>query len=47
MLNGASAGAGSIVSHLTAYGGRDDKLFIGAAAEGQSFGAVRTVAGAQ
>ncbi|KAI9719223.1 MAG: hypothetical protein M1812_003553 [Candelaria pacifica] len=47
VLTGASAGAGSIVSHLMAYGGRDDKLFIGAAAESQSLGAVRTIDGAQ
>ncbi len=47
VLTGQSAGAGSIAAHLTAYGGRDDKLFIGAAMESQSFGYVSTLKEAQ
>lgn len=43
VLSGASAGAASINFLLTAYGGRDDKLFHGAAVESQSFAAVRTI----
>ncbi|KAM0720433.1 hypothetical protein Q7P37_004569 [Cladosporium fusiforme] len=43
VLSGASAGAASINFLLTAYGGRDDKLFHGAAVESQSFATVRTV----
>ena len=46
-MGGASAGAGSVVLQLAAYGGRDDNLFHATAAESQSFGAVRTVAGSQ
>ena len=42
-IGGASAGAGSVVHHLTAYGGRDDGLFHAAAAESQSFPVVLTV----
>ncbi len=37
VLGGDSAGAASIAYHLTAYGGRDDNLFVGAAAESVSF----------
>lgn len=33
VIHGASAGAGSVAYHLAAYGGRDDKLFVGAAVE--------------
>ncbi|KAH8660442.1 Alpha/Beta hydrolase protein [Xylariales sp. PMI_506] len=33
VIHGISAGAGSVLYHLTAYGGRDDKLFQGAIAE--------------
>ncbi|KAF2866219.1 Alpha/Beta hydrolase protein [Massariosphaeria phaeospora] len=40
-LGGASAGAGSVVLHLTAYGGRDDKLFHAAAAESPAFPPLR------
>ncbi|KAL3418592.1 carboxylesterase [Phlyctema vagabunda] len=42
-IGGASAGAASVNLHLSAYGGRDDGLFIAAAAESQSFGAQMTV----
>ena len=37
VLVGESAGAGSIAMHLIAYGGRDDKLFVGAIAESVFF----------
>lgn len=33
IIHGTSAGAGSISYHLTAYGGRDDNLFVGAIAQ--------------
>lgn len=33
IVNGVSAGAGSVVHHLTAYGGEDEGLFHGAIAE--------------
>ncbi|KAF2150929.1 alpha/beta-hydrolase [Myriangium duriaei CBS 260.36] len=33
IIHGASAGAGSVAHHLVAYGGRNDDLFIGAAAQ--------------
>jgi acetylcholinesterase len=33
VIHGVSAGAGSVATHLTAYGGRNDKLFIGAVGE--------------
>ncbi|KAF2105520.1 Alpha/Beta hydrolase protein [Lophiotrema nucula] len=46
-LGGASAGAASVVFHLTAYGGRDDKLFQAAAAESQGFPAIRNVKDSQ
>ena len=36
-MGGDSAGAGSIALHLTAYGGRDDKLFNAVAAESPGF----------
>jgi len=42
-LAGDSAGAASVNLQLTAYGGRDDGLFAGSAAESQSFAAVRLV----
>jgi carboxylesterase type B len=42
-IGGASAGAASVVYHLTAYGGRDDGLFAGAAAESQSFATQLTI----
>jgi cholinesterase len=37
VLGGDSAGAASIAHHLTAYGGRNDNVFVGAAAESVSF----------
>ncbi|KAF2470691.1 alpha/beta-hydrolase [Lindgomyces ingoldianus] len=46
-LGGASAGGGSVVLHLTAYGGRDDKLFNAAVAESQAFPPLRTVKDSQ
>ncbi|KAL9077524.1 MAG: hypothetical protein Q9157_003353 [Trypethelium eluteriae] len=42
-MAGDSAGAASVTLQLTAYGGRDDRLFSATAAESQSFAAVRTV----
>lgn len=33
VIHGASAGAGSVAYQMTAYGGRDEKLFIGAVPE--------------
>ena len=47
VIGGASAGGQSVVLHLTAYGGRHDGLFHGAAAESQSFSALRTVSESQ
>ncbi|KFY87700.1 hypothetical protein V500_06825 [Pseudogymnoascus sp. VKM F-4518 (FW-2643)] len=46
-IDGASAGAASVDLHLTAYGGRDDKLFHAAVGESNSFGAQLTVNGSQ
>ncbi|KAF2497581.1 triacylglycerol lipase-like protein [Lophium mytilinum] len=43
VLGGASAGAGSVVLQLTAYGGSDANLFHAAAGESQSFPALRDV----
>ncbi|KAH6666303.1 triacylglycerol lipase-like protein [Halenospora varia] len=37
VIHGASAGAGSVALHLTAYGGRDDKLFVGGIGESVFF----------
>ncbi|RDW79619.1 hypothetical protein BP6252_04257 [Coleophoma cylindrospora] len=37
VIHGVSAGAGSVALHLTAYGGRDDKLFVGAIGESVFF----------
>ena len=37
VIHGASAGAGSVALHLTAYGGRDDHLFVGAISESLFF----------
>lgn len=42
-IGGASAGGASVDLQMSAYGGRDDGLFHGAAAESQSFGAQLTV----
>lgn len=41
------AGGQSVDLHITAYGGRDDSLFHAAAAESQSFSALRTVSESQ
>lgn len=46
-LGGASAGGGSVVFQLTAYGGRDDKLFHAAAAESAAFPPLRDVENSQ
>jgi carboxylesterase type B len=43
VLSGDSAGAASINLQLTAFGGRDDKLFHASAAESQSFATINTV----
>ncbi|OAG38818.1 hypothetical protein AYO21_07013 [Fonsecaea monophora] len=43
VLGGDSAGAASIAYHLTAYGGRNDGLFVAAAAESVSFAPILTV----
>ncbi|TVY83864.1 Lipase [Lachnellula suecica] len=37
VIHGASAGAGSVALHLTAYGGRDDGLFVGGIGESVFF----------
>lgn len=47
VIGGASAGAASVTLQLAAYGGRDDGLFHGTAAESQSFAALRTVSESQ
>lgn len=47
VLGGASAGAASVTLQSIAYGGRNDGLFHGVAAESQSFPALRTVADSQ
>jgi len=44
VLHGASAGAGSVAYHVTAYGGRNDHLFVGAIPESPFFPTHRTVA---
>ncbi|KAK5110708.1 hypothetical protein LTR62_005585 [Meristemomyces frigidus] len=46
-LGGDSAGAQSVNLQVTAYGGRDDGLFHGTAAESQSFSGLRTVGESQ
>ena len=43
MIHGDSAGAGSVAFQLTAYGGRDDDLFVGAMAESSFWPTHRTV----
>ncbi|KAJ6145243.1 hypothetical protein N7470_009138 [Penicillium chermesinum] len=47
VIGGDSAGGASVTLQLSAYGGRDDGLFVAAAAESQSFGPVFTVAESQ
>ncbi|KAJ4985363.1 triacylglycerol lipase [Stagonosporopsis vannaccii] len=42
-LGGASAGGGSVVLQLTAYGGRNDNIFHAAAAESAAFPPLRNV----
>ncbi|KAF9880038.1 triacylglycerol lipase [Colletotrichum karsti] len=37
VIHGVSAGAGSVALHLTAHGGKDEKLFVGAMAESVFF----------
>lgn len=37
VIHGLSAGAGSVALHLTAYGGRDDHLFVAAISESTFF----------
>ena len=44
VIHGASAGAGSVALHLSAYGGRDDGLFVGAISESLFFPAQPYVA---
>ena len=46
-LGGASAGGGSVVFQLTAYGGRNDDLFQAAAAESAAFPPLRDVNNSQ
>jgi carboxylesterase type B len=46
-VGGASAGGGSVVLQLTAYGGRNDDLFHAAAAESPAFPPLRDVANSQ
>lgn len=46
-VGGASAGGGSVVLQLTAYGGRNDDLFHAAAAESAAFPPLRDVANSQ
>ncbi|KAJ5119280.1 Carboxylesterase type B [Penicillium atrosanguineum] len=44
VIHGDSSGSGSVAHHLTAYGGRNDNLFIGAVAESTFWPTQRTVA---
>ncbi|PYH79038.1 carboxylesterase estA [Aspergillus uvarum CBS 121591] len=44
VIHGVSAGAGSVAFHLTAFGGKDEKLFVGAVAESSFWPTQRTVA---
>ncbi|KAL2833473.1 Alpha/Beta hydrolase protein [Aspergillus pseudoustus] len=43
VIHGMSAGGGSAAHHLTAYGGRNDDLFIGAVLESPFFPTMRTI----
>ncbi|KAF2101957.1 cholinesterase [Rhizodiscina lignyota] len=47
VIGGDSAGAASVTYLQTAYGGRNDHLFIGSAAESQSFATELTVSASQ
>ncbi|KAJ6111354.1 hypothetical protein N7523_007415 [Penicillium sp. IBT 18751x] len=44
VIHGDSSGSGSVAHHLTAYGGRNDNLFVGAIAESTFWPTQRTVA---
>lgn len=44
VIHGDSSGSGSVAHHLTAYGGRNDNLFVGAVAESTFWPTQRTVA---
>ncbi|KAJ5101233.1 hypothetical protein NUU61_003455 [Penicillium alfredii] len=44
VIHGDSAGAGSVAHHLTAYGGQNTTLFVGAVAESSFWPTLRTVA---
>ncbi|PYH43462.1 putative carboxylesterase [Aspergillus saccharolyticus JOP 1030-1] len=44
VIHGVSAGAGSVAFHLTAFGGKDEKLFVGAVVESSFWPTQRTVA---
>lgn len=44
VIHGDSAGAGSVAYHMTAYGGTDLNLFVGAVAESSFWPTTRTVA---
>ncbi|KAK3298999.1 Alpha/Beta hydrolase protein [Chaetomium fimeti] len=37
VIHGASAGAGSVATHMVAYGGRNDNLFVGAMSQANFF----------
>ncbi|KAK5129982.1 hypothetical protein LTR08_002575 [Meristemomyces frigidus] len=43
VIHGDSAGAGSVAYHMTAYGGRNDNLFVGGMAESEFWPTHRTV----
>ncbi|KAJ5081997.1 hypothetical protein N7532_011040 [Penicillium argentinense] len=47
VIGGDSAGGASVTLLLSAYGGRNDNLFIGAAAESQSFGTMLNISESQ
>ncbi|CAG9982888.1 unnamed protein product [Clonostachys byssicola] len=47
VIHGTSAGSGSVTHHLTAYGGRDEGLFVGAAPQSKFWPPQRTVTGAE
>ena len=44
VVHGGSAGAGSVAHHLTAYGGRNDNLFVGAITQSPFYQTEMTVA---
>jgi carboxylesterase type B len=47
VVGGDSAGAASVTLQLTAYGGKNDHLFVGTAAESQSFATQYTISESQ